>query len=448
MTDCSSSHLFRGARLFDGTRFLQQTDLRVSASGRVLAVEEGLEPQPQEVVHDCEGKWILPGLVDCHVHFREPGLERKEGYSFGSAGALHGGVTSLCEIQNNPPLMTSAALLAEKKENLIGVSRVDYAPYGTLTEDSIGALTKMRGHVPAVKCFLGGSTGAAGVKDEDSLRRLFQAAADAGLKVVAHCEDNEIMREVKNTAPPEMATRHDYMRPIRAEVESIRTALRVAAECKTDLHIFHISTAEGAKLISEAAANGQQVCGSVGPQYLLVDADEAHAMRQNRFKINPSIKDATQRAGLQEAVSSGALPIIGTDHAPHPLEDKDRAYPKAPSGFPSIDLLLPLLFAIHDDAGISLERLFSAVTSAPAHEFGLPQKGRLEVDADADFVIVDPSPAAARAVNESLLLSRSKWSPFHGRILRGWPEQVWLRGQLAFADGRVVGEPCGRPLFD
>jgi dihydroorotase-like cyclic amidohydrolase len=344
--------------------------------------------------------------------------------------------------------MVSAELLAQKKSALVGVSRVDYAPYGTLTHESVSALPEMVGHVPAVKCFLGGSTGAAGVKDEASLRLLFQAASKANLKVVAHCEDNSIMREVKAAAPPEMATRHDFMRPIRAEVESIRTALRVAAEFETDLHVFHVSTARGAQLIAQAAAAGQKVAGSVGPQYLLVDADEAHEMAQNRFKINPSIKDSAQREGLRQAVASGALAMIGTDHAPHPLGDKDRPYAKAASGFPSIDLLLPLLFAIHDEAGLSLEVLLAAATSAPAKEFGLAQKGQLQPGFDADLVLVDPSPSAARTVDESQLPSRSKWSPFHGRVLRAWPEQVWLRGQLAFSNGAVVGEPQGRPLFD
>jgi len=438
------ARLFVGGRVFDGTQFLDSVCVRTDSSGKITEIAEGLHPSEGEEVVDVSDRLLMPGLVDCHVHFREPGLVRKEGYFTGSQGALHGGVTTVMEIQNNPPLMESGAVLDEKIANLKGVSFVDYVPYGSLTEHALETLHELKGKTPAVKCFLGCSTGAGGVKDEGTMRRLFQKAAEVGLKIVAHCEDNELM-DAAAAASVDGPFRHDVMRPAEAEIKSIDDAIRVAGEVGAVLHVFHISTFRGGQLVVEAAERGQAVTGTTAPHYLLVDAEEAAEKAENRFKVNPSIKAPSDREGLIGLVAEGKLQGVGTDHAPHPLEEKSRPYPKAPSGFPSIDLLLPLLFSAHDRFGLPLERALASVTQDPAEEFGLGQKGRIAVGADADLVVC--SPDRSQVVQESNLLSKSKWSPYHGRTLRGFPELVYLRGREVFADGAVVGEPRGRPLF-
>ncbi|MCP4093707.1 MAG: dihydroorotase family protein [Planctomycetes bacterium] len=439
--------LFRNGRLFDGDTFLEATDLLTDSSGQVAAIGTGLEAPDGTKVVEMEGRWLLPGLVDCHVHFRDPGLVHKEGYAFGSSGALHGGVTTICEIQNNPPLMSSPQTLADKLENLRGVSRVDYAPYGSLVEDSLGCLAEIGEMCPAVKVFLGGSTGSGGIGSEENMRRWFTAAAAAGLKVVAHCEDDAIMdaAAAKIADDPELNTRHDLHRTREAEVQSIKDAIRVAIEVGLSLHVFHVSTYEGAELIAAAAAEGHPITCSTGTQYLLITAEIAHKAKQNRFKVNPAIKYEDDRAGLGKMVMEGRLPVVGTDHAPHPLEHKDRPYKKAPSGFPSIDLLLPMIFAAADLNDSNPAPFLHAVTAGPAREFGIAGKGKLEVGADADLIVVDPT--IERIVDEAELLSRSGWSPFHGFEFRGFPQQVYLRGEQVFADGAVVGPPRGEPLF-
>lgn len=437
--------LFRGGRLFDGDQFIEATDLRTDAQGRIAEIGAGLEPQEGEQVVELEGRWLLPGLVDCHVHFREPGLVRKEGYLTGSAGALHGGVTTVCEIQNNPPLMENGEVLRKKLTDLRGVSRVDYAPYGSLTEASLPTLHELVGLCPAVKCFLGCSTGAGGVKDEATMRKLFARAAEVGIKIVAHCEDNQIMDAAAESAEGEQAERHDYLRPVEAEVQSIRDAIRVAGEVGAVLHVFHISTAEGGRLVAEARAAGKPVTGTTAPHYLIADAEEAAAKHENRFKVNPSIKSIDNQKGLRELVGQRLLEGVGTDHAPHPLEEKARPYAKAPSGFPSIDLLLPLLVAIADDADeVSMKAALASVTRIPADEFGLSEKGRLAVGVDADLVVTDPE--ARFIVDEATLPSKSKWSPYHGRELRARPERVWLRGRLVHEHGQEPAAPQGQPV--
>lgn len=437
--------LFRGGRVFDGRRWRQGWSVLTDATGRIAYAgpEPGIPSDAERV--ELDGRWLLPGLVDCHVHFREPGLVRKEGYATGSLGALHGGVTTVCEIQNNPPLMSSAELLRAKLSALRGVSRVDYAPYGSLVEEALPHLAAMRPLTPAVKCFLGCSTGAGGVDDVDTMRRWFRAAAEAGVPIVAHCEDNALMAAAAAALPPALADRHDLNRPAAAEVRSIADAIRVAREVGARLHVFHISTAAGARLVRAAAAAGQAVQGSTAPHYLLVSAEEAHAARQNRFKVNPSIKSADDRAQLCALVGEDALSAIGTDHAPHLLEEKDRPYSKAPSGFPSVDLLLPLIVAAHDRHGVALEALLRAVTAGPAAEFGLGSKGVLAPGRDADLVVADPE--STRRVDERALPSKSRWSPYHGWDLRAFPQQVYLRGELVWDRGAAAGAPRGRPLF-
>ena len=434
------SLLFTHARVFDGQRFHEGLDVLVQA-GVIQAMGQNLSANGAEVV-DGTGKWLIPGLVDCHVHFREPGLVKKEGYATGSAGALHGGVTTVLEIQNNAPLMNTAALLQEKCTNLDGVSRVDFAPYGSLTEESADHLKELAPLCKAVKCFLGCSTGAGGVKDLPTLRRLFTAAAAANVKVVAHCEDNQVMDQASAELTGEDASRHDLQRSVTAEVQSVKDAIQIAGEVGADLHVFHISTADGARLVAEAAASGQRVTGTTAPHYLLATAEEAHAKKENRFKVNPSIKYQEDQDGLLQFLEQGLLQGVGTDHAPHPLEEKARPYAKSPSGFPSVDLLLPLMLEASDRSSLSMEQALASVTAAPAKEFGLPQKGRLIVGADADLVLMNPQ--ATRVVEETSLLSKSKWSPYHGCTLRGFPERVWLRGSLAFADGEVVGPARGQ----
>lgn len=438
--------LFRNAIIFDGHNFSTANSLRIQ-DGSIVELGVDLSLQSGEESIDCEGKWLLPGLVDCHVHFREPGLVRKEGYAYGSKGALHGGVTTVCEIQNNPPLMASDSLLRKKLEDLKGISHVDYAPYGSLVEDSLAHLSLMKDLCPAVKCFLGCSTGAGGVPDRATLKRWFAAAASAGVKVVAHCEDNKVMNaateELKDK--PELFSRHDLRRSVAAEVESIKEAIEVAIEVGCVLHVFHISTAEGGKLVLEAASQGHPITGTTAPHYLLVNAEEAHAINENRFKVNPSIKYVEDLEGLAEIISSRQLAGIGTDHAPHPLDEKQRPYSKSPSGFPSVDILLPLVVESARFHKKEMESFLYAVTAAPAEEFNLSRKGCLAPGFDADLVIADPD--SNFVVDEKTLPSRSKWSPYHGRKLSAKPEKVFLRGNLVFDQGSVLGDAIGEPLF-
>ncbi len=430
--------LVRGARAWPSGLPL---DVRVEA-GRVRELGRELAPRGEAVL-DAQGLSLLPGLVDVHVHFRDPGLAHKEGWETGSAGALHGGVTSVVEVQNNPPLSTSRALLLERIEHVRARSRVDFGCLANLLPDSLAELAAMAPSTPAFKCFLGGSTGLGGQTDVETLRALFEGAARAGRMIVAHCEDENLLREGKARHPGATAAEHHLVRSEEAEVRSIATSIELAEATGAELHVFHISTARGVDLVRDARARGLRVSASTAPHYLLLSCEDA-APLGNRMKVNPSIKTRADSAGILAGLRDGSVGAIGTDHAPHSIEEKAREYAHAPSGMPSVDLLWPLVFELVRRGELDPDRALASVTSSAADALHLPGKGELARGADGDLVLFDPD--EERVVVGAELPSRSKWSAFEGWRLAGFPRVVVRRGVVAFRDGACTGTAGGAPL--
>ena len=395
---------------------------------------------------DAGGLTAIPGLVDVHVHFRDPGLARKEGWEHGSLGALHGGVTAVVEVQNNPPLSVSLSTLQSRLDYVGERSRVDFGCLANLLPDSLPELAQMASLTPAFKLFLGGSTGLGGVLERDVLRSLFVAAAATGRMVVGHCEDEELLREGKRAHPSATAAQHHLVRSEEAEVRSIETAIALSEETGCEMHVFHISTARGVDRVREARARGVRVSASTAPHYLLISHDDA-ARLGNHLKVNPSIKGRSDSTGILAGLADGAVDAIGTDHAPHPLEEKNRDYAHAPSGMPSVDLLWPLTHELVRRGVLDAETALASVTSRAAEVLHLPGKGRLRPGYDGDLVLFDPT--AERVVRGAELPSRSKWSAYEGMELAGFPEVVVRRGVIAWRDGEAAagGAPgTGRPL--
>jgi dihydroorotase len=381
------------------------------------------------------------------VHFRDPGLEHIEGWDHGSAGALHGGVTSVVEVQNNAPLSTTRALLIERIEHVRRRSRVDFGCLANLVEASLPELVAMAPLTPAFKCFLGGSTGVGGQADERRLRELFAGAARAGRMIVAHCEDEATLQRDKarlvDGNPNATAAIHHLARSTEAEVRSIERSVGFVRELGVELHVFHLSSAAGAELVRAAQREGLPVSASTAPHFLLLSCEDAPRLG-NLLKVNPSIKTPADSRGLLAALRDGTIDAIGTDHAPHPLEFKQRAYAHAPSGMPSVDLLWPLTWELVRRGWLDAELALATVTSRAAKSLHLPRKGRLAPGFDGDLVLFDPH--AQRAVRGVELPSRSKWSAFEGLELAGWPEIVVRRGEIAWRDRSVQSEAGGRPL--
>jgi len=430
--------LVRGARAYPPGPGAQPLEVRVRA-GRIVEVGERLAPGAETVL-EAHGRTLVPGLLDVHVHFRDPGLARKEGWEHGSAGALHGGVTAVVEVQNNPPLSVSRAALEERLAHVHRRSRVDFGCLANLLPASVEELAAMAPLTPAFKLFLGGSTGMGGLEDRATLRALFHAAARAGRMIVAHCEDEELLKAGKERHRGATAAEHHLVRSHAAEERSIDTAIALARETGAELHVFHISTAGGVERVRAARKSGLAIGASTAPHYLLLSCEDAPQLG-NLLKVNPSIKTRTDAEAILAGIADGTVQAIGTDHAPHPLDEKQRAYEHAPSGMPSVDLLWPLTWECVRRGWLDAEVALASVTSSAADCLHLPRKGRLEPGCDGDLVLFDPE--ERRTVRGRELPSRSKWSAYEGWTLAGFPEVVVRRGVIAFQDGAATA--CGAP---
>ncbi|HEV8114081.1 MAG TPA: dihydroorotase family protein [Planctomycetota bacterium] len=431
----------RGAATYPPGPDARRVDVRI-VDGVVDAIGPDLEAGGAPRI-DAQGLTVVPGLVDVHVHFRDPGLERKEGWERGSAGALHGGVTSVVEVQNNPPLSTSLAALEQRIEHVRARSRVDFGCLANLLPESLPELAAMAPLTPAFKCFLGGSTGLGGQTDGSTLAELFAGAARAGRMIVAHCEDEELLREGKSRYPHATAAEHHLVRSSEAEIASIRTSIALVRATGAELHVFHVSTRGGADLLRQARGAGLAVSGSTAPHYLLLSCEDAKTLG-NLHKVNPSIKTRDDSAGILAALADRTIDAIGTDHAPHPLDEKRRAYAHAPSGMPSVDLLWPLTWELVRRGLLGARTALASVTSSAADTLHLPRKGRLEPGFDGDLVLFDPD--EKRVVRGAELPSKSKWSAYDGWELAGFPKLVVRRGEIVFRNGDVTAEAGGMPL--
>jgi dihydroorotase len=436
-----ASLFVRGARAYPPSNPAESVDVRI-VDGVIDAVGKDLDVGALPHL-DAQGLSLIPGLVDVHVHFRDPGLAHKEGWDSGSAGALHGGVTSVVEVQNNPPLSTTLAALRDRIEHVREHSRVDFGCLANLLPESLAELSAMAPFTPAFKCFLGGSTGLGGQTDRDTLAALFDGAARAGRMIVAHCEDEQLLRAQKALHPDATAAEHHLVRSTEAEVESIRTSIALVESTGAELHVFHLSSRAGTALVRAARERGLRVSASTGPQYILLSCADATRL-SNLLKVNPSIKTRDDNAGILAGLRDHTIDAIGTDHAPHPLEEKLRPYAKAPSGMPVVDLLWPLTLELVRRGELDAQTALESVTARAARSLHLPRKGSLARGFDGDLVLFDPD--ETRRVIGRELPSRSKWSAFEGWELSGFPKIVVRRGEIAFRDGRVACDAGGVPL--
>jgi len=406
-----------------------------------------LEASGREVV-DAGGLSIIPGLIDVHVHFRDPGLTRKEGWVRGSRGAVHGGVTSVVEVQNNTPLSTSVAAMKERLAYVAERALVDYGLLANLLPASLPELPGIAEDATGLKLFLGGSTGMGGQEDPETIAGLFVGAAHAGRMAVTHCEHEATLDENAAKYPEPTIHEHHLIRNDVAEDRSIEQAIDCAAKAGAGLHVYHITSALGVERVRRAKAAGLDVVASTCFHYALLTSEDAGRLG-NLMRVNPAIKTPDDQAAILEGLRDGTIEALSSDHAPHPREFKDRVYPKAASGMPSIDLYWPLCLELVRRGVLSPERLLDSVTVDAAASMRLSDKGRLEVGYDGDLVLFDPE--AEVEVVAAELPSTAKWSAYEGMTLAGFPQVVVRRGEVLLRGGELMeDEPnvdageCGR----
>jgi dihydroorotase len=388
---------------------------------------------------DAAGLHILPGVIDSQVHFREPGLEHKEDLASGSRSAVLGGVTAVFEMPNTKPTTTSATALAAKVRAASGRMHCDFAFFVGATRENVGELAELE-RLPGaagVKVFLGSSTGDLLVDDEETLRRILAAI---GRRAAFHAEDEARLRQRAHLQRAGDPSSHKEWRDPQAALLATERLLRCAAETGKRVHVLHVSTAEEMALL---ALHKDIASVEVTPQHLTLAAPEAYERLGTKAQMNPPLRDRHHQERLWWGVERGIVDVLGSDHAPHTLEEKGKSYPATPSGMPGVQTLVPVMLD-HVNAGrLSLSRLVDLTSAGPQRIFGIAGKGRIAVGYDADLTIVDLNDE--RTIEDEWIGSKCGWTPFAGRRVRGWPKGTLVRGRVAMWEGEL-GEARGEPV--
>lgn len=395
---------------------------------------------------DLQGALLLPGVIDEHVHFREPGMTRKADIASESRAALVGGVTSFMDMPNNSPLTTTIDTLEAKFRRAAEVSPINYSFYIGATNDNIPLLTSSDvdySRVCGVKAFLGSSTGGMLLSDSKAKRELF---TKIGTIVAVHSEDESIIRQNRQTAvarwgqdPPLFA--HGLIRSAQACYESTLSAVRLAQECGTRLHVCHVSTASELQLL--AKANEGKACRRITSEaviahLLFTEAD--YGRLGARIKCNPAVKTAADREALRQAVRGGQIDTLATDHAPHLLGEKLGGCTRAASGMPMVQFSLVMALEL-----FSPELVAEKMCHAPARLYGIEDRGRVKPGYYADLTAVRQLPQG-HTISDADVVSKCGWTPLEGTTVHHQVMMTMVNGHVAYSDGKIDEAARGMEL--
>ncbi len=417
---------------------IAQADI-VLVAGRIAAIGSFPNARAAEIF-EAKGLHVLPGVMDTQVHFREPGNEHKEDLATGGLAAILGGVTTVFEMPNTNPPTTDAAAIEDKLARASGRMQCDHAFYAGATPQNIAelaALERMPG-VCGIKAFLGSSTGTLLLNKEADIL----AALKSGRRRVAvHSEDEDRLIARKKFAEPGKPTSHPVWRDAEAARLSTERVLRLARAAGRRLHVLHVTTGDEIPLL---AAAKDLATAETTPQHLTLSAPECYERLGSYAQMNPPIRDESHRLALWQAVREGVIDVIGSDHAPHTREEKDREYPNTPSGMPGVQTLATILLDHVNKGNLTLERFVDLTASGPQRIFGIAGKGRIARGYDADFTIVDLG--LTREITNAWIASRCGWTPFDGMKTKGWPVAAILRGRTVMRDFAATGPAMGEPV--
>jgi len=397
-------------------------------------------------VIDANGQYLIPGVIDDQVHFREPGLTHKGEIATESKAAVAGGVTSYLEMPNTNPQTVTQQLLEEKYQRASEVSAANYSFYMGATNDNLEEVLKTDAtKVCGIKIFMGSSTGNMLVDNEDVLSEIFR---NTRLLVATHCEDEPTIqrniaqyREKYGEFVPISA--HPKIRSNEACYQSSAKAVELATKYGTRLHVLHLSTAEEMQLFSPGKVIDKHITAEVCVHHLWFDEHD-YILKGNFIKWNPAIKSAADKAALWDALRSDKIDVVATDHAPHTFQEKEHSYFKAPSGGPLVQHSLVAMLEMSSQGQISVERVVEKMCHAPADLFRINRRGYIREGYFADLVLVDPR--HKWTVSPDNLLYKCGWSPFDGVEFSHQITNTFVNGNLVFADGKIVSETKGKRL--
>ena len=438
-----------------------EDDKIVSIESDPSPLTSHLSPPTSHLI-DATGCYVLPGIIDTHVHFREPGLTEKADIESESRAAAAGGVTSIFDMPNTVPQTTTLEALHDKHQQAAQSCHVNYTFFFGATNDNAHLFAQLDPRrVPGIKLFMGSSTGNMLVDRDEALNKVFSTAASLGLPVMAHCEDTAIinrnMQTVKAGYGDDPAVSlHPLIRSEEACLRSTQKAIALAQKHHARLHVAHVSTADELDLF-RAERHSSSVKGKVNklststPQ-LTAEATVGHlffssqdyALLGTRIKVNPAIKSPVDQFMLREALTNGLITTVATDHAPHLLSQKEGGCVRAASGMPMVQFSLVTMLELVDAGVLTIERLVELMAHNPARLFGVQGRGFLKPGYKADFVIVRPN--SPWTLTADRIESKCGWSPLEGHTFSWRVEQTLCNGHLIYNNGIVDRQYIGEPL--
>src|ERR1700742_1943458 len=409
------------------------------ANGRIAAIGPLGQASAAEVI-DCKGLHILPGVMDTQVHFREPGLTHKEDLETGSRSAVMGGVTAVFEMPNTDPLTVTEATFTDKVRRGRHRMHCDFAFFIGGTRDNVQQLPELERAegCAGVKVFIGSSTGSLLVEDDESLRRILQVIQR---RAAFHAEDEYRLNERKPLRIEADPRSHPVWRDETAALMATERLVKLARETGKRIHVLHISTKQEIEYLRE---HKDVASCEATPHHLTMAAPKSYERRGPRAKMTPPVRDADHREGIWYGIEQGIVDVLGSDHAPHTLEEKAKAYPASPSGMTGVQTLVPLMLD-HVNAGrLSLARFVDLSSAGPARLFNIACKGRIAAGYDADFTIVDLK--RVETITDKWIASRAGWTPYDGMRVTGGPVGTFVRGRRVMWQGELTAPSTGEPV--
>lgn len=424
-------------------------DLRFE-NGRITQIGTGITARPDDKIIEAGGRWLLPGMIDDQVHFREPGMPHKGDIATESAAAVAGGLTSFMDMPNTSPPTLDAAALEDKYQRAKGRAWGNYGFYLGASNDNLEAVRTLDPKTaPGIKVFMGASTGNMLVDNPDTLDAIFR---EAPTPIITHCEDTPTIDA--NMAAFQArygdaltAEHHPDIRSREACIKSTRLALSLARKHGTRLHVLHISTADELALFTPGPlidndGARKRITAETCVHFLRFDRAD-YARLGNLIKCNPAIKDASDREALIKALANDVIDVLATDHAPHTLEEKEKPYPQAPSGLPLVQYALVAALELVHEKKLTATQIVQKFAHAPAQLFDVKERGFLREGYWADLVLVDDEEFTVKRED---VLSKCGWSPFEGTRFRSRIGATWINGRMVWNGEHLVGTPNGQRL--
>ncbi len=416
---------------------LKNTDIAVK-DGKIHKI--GTISEEAKNVVDAKNLIVLPGCIDTQTHFREPGSTDTEDLNSGSRAAVAGGITAVFEMPNTNPPTSNMREFQRKLDLAKNRMYCNYAFYFGATADNAKDLSSLKDLVGCcgIKLFVGSSTGNLLVAEENDIEKVFKNSS----KVVAvHSEDEFILNSNKKLIEKGNVHTHPIWRSVECAISSTRRIVKIAERYNKKAHILHVTTGEEVDFLSQHKGN---ITFEITPQHLTIFAPNCYDELGTYAQMNPPLRDKSHYNRLWYAVKNNFNDTIGSDHAPHLKVNKEKEYPNSPSGMPGVQTLMTVMLNHINDGKLSLEQLINFVCENPVKIFGIKDKGFIREKYDADFTIVD--------MNKKILIknenieSKCGWTPFHGFEFKGTPVYTIISGNIKMKDGKIIGDPEGKPL--